>query len=123
MSPKSGRKSPMRTAVQNAALTRSVAQALVERAERQTGSRMAAYETVGQTVGASAEWIRKFIKGDEAKAPDWIIGWNLLDYYNQIGDRVETEITKELQKHQALREEIDAVNSKIDQAMARTTSN
>jgi len=113
----------MRTAVQNAALTRSVAQALVERAERQTGSRMAAYETVGQTVGASAEWIRKFIKGDEAKAPDWIIGWNLLDYYNQIGDRVETEITKELQKHQALREEIDAVNSKIDQAMARTTSN
>jgi hypothetical protein len=91
--------------------TRQVANALVERAERQTGSRMAAYEMVAQTVGTSASWLRKFIAGREAKEPGWTTGWNILDQYSRICDRVEAEIETERAKILALKGKIDAVNA------------
>lgn len=94
-------------------LTRSAAHALVERAERQTGSRMAAYEQVAQTVGTSAEWLRKFIKATEAKTPDWTVGWNLLDQYNRICARVDQEIETERSKILALKRKIDAATSPV----------
>lgn len=94
-------------------LTRSAANALVERAERQTGSRMAAYVVVAQTVGTSAEWIRKFINGSEAKEPKWTVGWNLIDHYNRICTRVEQEHDKERLLIQTLKREIDAVTSPV----------
>jgi hypothetical protein len=94
-------------------LTRSAAHALVERAERQTGSRMAAYEQVAQTVGTSAEWLRKFINCSEAKEPNWTVGWNLLDQYNRICARVEQELETERSRTQALKREIDAATSPV----------
>ncbi len=36
---------------------------LIERAERQTGSRMAAYHMVAQQIGCSSEWVRCFARG------------------------------------------------------------
>lgn len=110
MVPKTDRKKTMST-VQSPAFTRSVANALVERAERQTGSRMAAYEMVAQTVGTSASWLRKFIKGHEIKEPGWTTGWNILDQYSRICDRVEAEIETERAKILALKEVIDAANT------------
>lgn len=109
----------MSTAVQNASLTRTVANALVERAERQTGSRMAAYEVVAQTVGTSSSWLRKFITGQEAKEPGWSTGWNILDQYNRICNRVEQEIETERAKHLALKGKIDAVISSVDRVAER----
>jgi hypothetical protein len=106
------------TDVSNAAFTRQVANALVERAERQTGSRMAAYEMVACTVGTSSSWLRKFINGYDAKEPGWTIGWNILDQYSRICDRVEAEIETERTKTLALKEQIDAANSVADRAMA-----
>jgi transposase len=104
------------------AFTRNVANALVERAERQTGSRMAAYEMVAQTVGTSSSWLRKFIKGGiDAKEPGWTTGWNILDQYSRICDRVEAEIETERAKFLALKEEIDAVNTIIDRVAERAT--
>jgi hypothetical protein len=94
-------------------LTRSAAHALVERAERQTGSRMAAYAQVAQTVGTSAEWLRKFINCSEAKEPNWTVGWNLLDQYNRICARVEQEIEIERRQTQALKRQIDAATSPV----------
>ena len=94
-------------------LTRSAANALVERAERQTGSRMAAYTQVAQTVGTSAEWLRKFIAGSEAKEPNWTVGWNLLDHYSRICARVEQEIETERSRTLALKREIDAATSPV----------
>jgi hypothetical protein len=92
VSPKNGRKSPMSTA---ATTPRSAAQFLVERAERQTGSRMVAYEMVAQTVGTSADWIRKFVNGTGAKEPGWTIGWNLIEHCNRVlCTRVEQEIDR-----------------------------
>lgn len=107
--------------VPTAAFTRSVANALVERAERQTGSRMAAYEMVAQTVGTSASWLRKFIKGQEAKEPGWTTGWNILDQYSRICDRVEAEIETERAKTLALKGMIDAANQIANRAVESTT--
>lgn len=113
VSPKNGRKSPMSNAAIVSGLTRSAAHALVERAERQTGSRMAAYAQVAQTVGTSAEWLRKFIRGNEAKTPNWTVGWNLLDQYNRICARVEQELETERSRTQALKRDIDAATSPV----------
>ena len=120
MKSKSVRKSPMSTVV-TAAFTRSVANALVERAERQTGSRMAAYEMVAATVGTSASWLRKFIKGHEVKEPGWTTGWNILDQYSRICDRVEAEIETERTKILALKGQIDATASTIDRMVASSS--
>lgn len=100
---------------------RSAAQFLVERAERQTGSRMVAYEIVAQTVGTSADWIRKFVNGNgsEAKEPRFTIGWNLIEHCNRVlCTRVEQEIDKERSKIEALRKELDAVTSPVNQMVA-----
>lgn len=103
--------------VPTTALTRSVANALVERAERQTGSRMAAYEMVAQMVGTSSSWLRKFIKGHEAKEPGWTTGWNILDQYNRICERVDTEIEIERAKILALKGNIDAASAIANRTM------
>lgn len=87
------------------ALTKSAAQALVHREERRIGSRMVAYEVVAQTVGASADWIRKFVNGyDGAKRPDVEVGFNLMTVYSRICERVEQAGANEMQ----LKEDIDA---------------
>ena len=104
----------MSNAAITSALTRSAANALVERAERQTGSRMAAYEMVASTVGTSSDWLRKFINGSEAKEPKWTVGWNLLDQYNRVCNRVEQEIEIERLQLQTLKREIDAATSSVD---------
>jgi hypothetical protein len=116
VAPKNGRKSPMSTA---ATTPRAAAQFLVERAERQSGSRMVAYEMVAQTVGTSADWIRKFVNGTGAKEPGWTIGWNLIEHCNRVlCTRVEQEIDKERSKAEALKREIDAVTSPIGRVVA-----
>ncbi len=106
--------------IPTAAFTRNVANALVERAERQTGSRMAAYEMVAQTVGTSSSWLRKFIKGQEAKEPGWTTGWNILDQYSRICDRVEAEIETERAKILALKGMIDAANQIANRVVEST---
>jgi hypothetical protein len=110
----------MSNAAITSALTRAAAFALVERAERHTGSRMAAYQMVASTVGTSPDWLRKFIKGREAKEPGWTAGWNILDQYNRICNRVEQENETERVKILALKEKIDAATSSIDR-MVETT--
>lgn len=109
------------TDVGDVAFTRQVANALIERAERQTGSRMAAYEMVARTVGTSSSWLRKFIKGQEAKEPGWTTGWNILDQYSRICDRVEAEIETERAKTLALKRKIDAANQIANRVVVGTT--
>jgi hypothetical protein len=88
---KNVRKSTMITSAAITNLTRSRANALVERAERQTGSRMAAYEMVAQTIGASPGWLRKLIKGYEAKEPRATLYENIRANYEAFCNRVEQE--------------------------------
>lgn len=42
-------------------LTSPMLDALVRYAERRTGSRMLAYDTVARTIGATGSWVRKFL--------------------------------------------------------------
>ncbi len=85
------RKSPMMTAAAITNITRERANALVERAERRTGSRMAAYEVVAQAVGVSPGWLRKLVKGYEAKEPRATIFENIRANYEAFCNRVEQE--------------------------------
>lgn len=114
MVPNNDRKSPM---IPTAAFTREIAGELVQRAERKTGSRMTAYEAVAQSVGTSASWLRKFIAGREVKEPGWTTGWNILDQYSRVCDRVEAEIETERAKTLALKGMIDAANQFANRAM------
>lgn len=101
MRPNLGKKSPMNGV---ADISRGAAAALVDREERRTGSRMVAYEIVAQTVGTSAEWLRKFISSNGAKEPRMTVGFNLIHVYRQVCDRVEQAGDRE----KKLKEDIDA---------------
>jgi hypothetical protein len=123
---KAVRKPTMSSAAATNTLTKQIASALVERAERQSGSRMAAYQIVASTVGTSADWIRRFVNGYDVKEPGWTVGWNLIDHYNKIYDRVcdrvELEIATERSKIHALKEQTDATATTVDrmvQSLAR----
>ena len=83
--------------------TRAQANELVTRAERTTGSRMAAYEQVARTVGASAGWIRKFVRGYEAKEPRATLYENIRANYEALYIRVEQENRADEQRLKALR--------------------
>lgn len=106
MRPIIGKKSTMPNV---SALSRSAAMGLVEREERRTGSRMLAYEIVAQTVGTSAEWLRKFIAEKEGKEPRITVGFNLMSLYSRVCDRVERAGDNE----RMLKGEIDAVIESI----------
>lgn len=84
-------------------LTRAQANELVARAERTTGSRMAAYEQVAQTVGTSAGWIRKFIKGYDAKEPGATLYENIRASYEAFCSRIEEENRADEQRLQSYR--------------------
>lgn len=118
MAPNDGRKSPMSTAALSTNISRIAAQFLIARAERQTGSRMAAYEIVAKNVGTSAEWLRKFINGSEAKEPKWSVGWSLIDHCNRVlCTRVEQEMDQERSQILALKRDIDAVASSLNRVV------
>lgn len=104
------RKSPVISAAEMTAQTRSAAKDWVAREERRTGSRMTAYEVVAQTVGASPSWLRKFISGhDEAKQPNWTVGWNILAAYRRACEKFEQRADAERTATRALERQIDAI--------------
>lgn len=90
-------------------LSRNAAMGLVGREERRTGSRMVAYAIVAQTVGTSAEWLRKFISEKEGKEPRVTVGFNLMALYSRVCDRVEQAGDNE----RKLKGEIDAAIESI----------
>ena len=121
MVPKNGRKTPMSMAANNAALSRNAAEFLVEREERRTGSRMTAYSIVASKIGATPDWLRKFISdnGREAKEPKWSIGWNLIEHcYEMLCTRVEQERDEERLRIETLKREIDAAISPFNRMVA-----
>jgi hypothetical protein len=65
---------------------------------------MMAYEVVAQTVGTSATWLRSFLSTNGAKEPRVSVGFNLMQVYRQVCERVEQAGDRE----RRLKEEIDA---------------
>ncbi len=101
---KNGKKNPMNVAE----ISRSATIALVRREERNTGSRMAAYDRVSQMVGMSSEWVRAFAAG-RLKEPGLTVGFNLMMIYRTVCERVE----KAAEQEQIIRKEIDAALASI----------
>lgn len=90
-------------------LTRGMASALVDRAERDTRSRMLAYQRVAGAVGVSASWIRKFIAGKaDAKRVSLVTGLTIIDNYRRLCARIEAEAATEREKHEAIMRQLDA---------------
>jgi hypothetical protein len=89
--------------------TRAQANELVARAERTTGSRMAAYEQVARTVGASSGWIRKFVRGYEAKEPRATLYENIKASYDALCARIEQDNRDDERRLKALRGIRDAI--------------
>ncbi|HEU4770893.1 MAG TPA: hypothetical protein VFS68_01940 [Candidatus Udaeobacter sp.] len=83
--------------------TRAQANELVMRAERITGSRMAAYEQVARTVGTSSGWIRKFVRGYEAKEPRATLYENIKASYDALCARIEADNRADELRLKALR--------------------
>ena len=119
MEPNSGRKSPMSNAFDISALSRSAAEALVNGAVKSGSKRMKAYDDVARAVGMSGEWLRKFIKGDEAKEPGLSVGWKLIEGFEEIYDRVCTRVEQQEANNRALRERIDATVAGLNRVAAR----
>lgn len=119
---KSERKSAMTDAATMTRLTRSALSVGVEKEQRALGSRMAAYERVAATVGASASWVRDFLSNSQrAKQPDWTVGWNILSAYGAMCERVERAAEKEVVRAHELKREIDAVTESVLQVVAGAT--
>lgn len=70
---------------------------------------MLAYEIVAQTIGASSEWVRKFVNNSEGKEPKLTLGFNILEIYSRVCNRVEQAGDNE----RKLKGEIDAAIESI----------
>jgi hypothetical protein len=68
---------------------RRAAKILVEREEIRSQSRMLAYERVGQTIGASGMWVRRFVKGYEGAGLTYAVATNIIGHYERICSRIE----------------------------------
>lgn len=79
---------------------RRAAKILVQREEIQTQSRMLAYERVGQTVGASGMWVRRFVKGYEGAGLTYAVATNIIGHYERICSRIEAN-TQSMRRDQS----------------------
>lgn len=93
---------------------RPIASALVQREERQAGSRMAAYERVARTVGASPSWLRKLIGRQDVSLAAHHFE-NLKTAYRRACERIEAEAEAEKRAFLALGAK-HAADSGTDQA-------
>lgn len=82
---------------------RRAAKILVEREEIRSQSRMLAYERVGQTVGASGMWVRRFVKGYEGAGLTYAVAANIIGHYERICSQIEanTETMRRERTHAA----------------------
>ena len=99
----SGRKRTMLIAATILDQTRRMAGALVERAERDVGSRMSAYERVATTIGVSASWLRKFVRGYvDVKGPSFVAGLKIIDQYETLVRRIDAAANLEKARAEVL---------------------
>ena len=90
--------------------TRSALGALVERAERRTGSRVRAYELVAQDIRVSASWVRKFLAAStEVKEPRITLFQNIRSAYENLCSRIELENRADELRLKLIKGELDAV--------------
>lgn len=87
---------------------RPFAAGLVEREERRTGSRMAAYERVSEMVGVSGSWLRKLLGRHDGLMMEAHEFLNIAAAYRRVCERIEAERDREREMFLALRGDADA---------------
>jgi hypothetical protein len=104
--PKTGQRWPMLTASCAVERARPLVAALVDRDERHSGSRMAAYERVAGTVGVSSRWVRRLLSRQlsEIAAHEYL---NICRAYRSLCERIEAEAEHERRVAVALRRDAD----------------
>jgi hypothetical protein len=75
-------------------LARTLAEALVERAWRQLGSKMEAYRHVAEATGVSATWLRKLLS-DEPMTLYAHKGFSILIAFLEMCDQIEQDLERE----------------------------
>ena len=110
MPPISGKSKTMSNA-DITALTRNAAAMVVQRRERDSGSRMVAYEQVAAMVGVSSDWLRKFIAKSSDATPNLVAGLNILAAYDRMCARFDKEAEIERAKLAKLKDEIHAATT------------
>ena len=83
--------------------------ALVRHAERRTGSRMLAYETVGRAIGTTASWVRKFV-GNQPVRLDADTFLRIRATYQANCDRWDAQADEDRAAFFALKEADDAMD-------------
>jgi hypothetical protein len=68
----------------------------VDTEEYRVKSRMLAYERVGQMVGMSGSWIRKFIKQYDGVGLDYVVGMNIRASYERLCERIERDADRRM---------------------------
>jgi hypothetical protein len=123
MRTKIDRKRTMTAAATILDATRGMTAALIERAERETGSRMSAYERVAASVGMSASWIRKFVAGTgDAKCPSLIAGLNIISQYDALCRRIEASADLEKARADQLWRNMHALDASAAEMVARVAA-
>lgn len=97
----------MMTAADTADRARPFVAVLVEGAERATGSRMAAYDTVARSVGVSRSWIRKLL-GRQQLTIEYHEFYNIAAAYRSLCERIEADAKRDRDRLAALKGEADA---------------
>lgn len=85
--------------------------ALVERAQRRSGSRMAAYHDVARAIGVTGGWVRKFL-GRQAIRLDADTFLQIEAAYRAECERWETEAANERARFLALGKDDDAMGGR-----------
>lgn len=97
-------------------MTRDLTRELVRRAEWECGSRMGAYERVGQSVGMSAMWVRKLVHGYGDVRLLHVTVLNIQEAYRRLCERVEMKAENERLLERAT---LNAVNPRTMGMVAR----
>lgn len=122
MQPKSGRKKPMSNTAELSGMPRSTIALWVHREEHLTGSRMAAYQNIAATVGTSADWIRRFYRGDAAvKEPGWALGCNIIENYKRVCERFERAEQAEAEQAANLKREMHEATARYSRMVEGPT--
>lgn len=90
--------------------TRSALGAMVEKEARRVGSRTVAYENIGQMIGVSASWVRKYLadRGGVAE-PRTPLFQNIRVAYSNLCERVEQQNRNDELRLRAIGKNLDAV--------------
>lgn len=113
---RTGKNHPMNPAAEMTLKARQNAIAWVDREEGRTGSRTDAIAHVANKVGASADWLRRFINNNpRVKQPSWHVGHNIIGMYARICERIESN-------NERRRENIARLEGRLNEAADRGDS-